>query len=128
MALIQRAAVPTVADLHRETVTVSALGGDVLVSELSLEDRLEFEELLREDSRTKAEKAGTKADKPATKARTMLMVPHLLARTVLAADGEPLFTVEQWRAWGARNRDAAIELFNTAMRVSGFNGDDAKKN
>lgn len=112
MALIKREAVSQQADLQRETVPVPALGGDVVVTELGLDDRLDFEKVLRDGA----------------KRSLHALVPHLLAAAVLDADDVPVFDVKQWRAWGARNRDAAIGLFNTAMRLSGFDGNENAKN
>ena len=115
MAMIQRAAVPAVPALAREVMPVPELGGDVIVQELTLDARLDFERALRGSARR----------------GVMAMVPHLLAATVVLEDGEPLYTVDEWRAFGARNparKDAAVGLFNTAMRLSGFDGEAAKKN
>jgi hypothetical protein len=126
MALIKREAVPAQLDLQRETVSVQALGGDVVVTELSLSDRLDFEATLRGPA-----PANAKADKPVKlppRKSVHTMVPHLLALTVLDGDDEPVLDVKGWQAFGARNRDAAIELFNVAMRLSGFNGTDNAKN
>lgn len=115
MAVIARGAVPVPPEAARETVNVPALGGDVLVVELMLDARLDFDQVLRENKRTG--RAGVHA-----------MVPHLLAVSVVLEDGEPLYSVQQWRTFGARNRNAAIDLFNVAMRLSGFNEADNAKN
>ena len=134
MAVVTRETVAEQPDLQRETVPVPSLGGEVIVTELSLSDRLDFEQVLREDFDPQAEATGVSpaGQKPrgkgASRRSVHAMVPQLLAITVLDAQDRPLFTAKEWQAFGARNRDAAIELFNVAMRLSGFNGDDSAKN
>lgn len=115
MPVLKREAVQPPPDLAREEATVAGLDGAVIVTELTLDARLDFDALLREKA-TGAKRA------------VHAMVPHLLAVAVVLEDGEPLYTVAQWRAFGGRHRDAAIELFNVAMRLSGFNGDEPAKN
>lgn len=115
MAILKRAAVAAPAALAREPMPVPELGGDVIVAELLLDQRLNFEDTLAGLGAVKGRRA------------VNVLVPELLALAVLVHDDDgaevPLFTVEQWRAWGAKNRDAAINLFNTAMRVNGFGGE-----
>lgn len=113
MGLLKRSSVAAPPPLAREVVQVPALGGDVVVVELSLQARLDFERVLR-DHRGVAD--------------VHAMVPHLLAATVRIDGDEPLYSVEQWQAFGARHSAVAIELFNAAMRLSGFNGEDETKN
>jgi hypothetical protein len=132
MAIIKREDVAAPADLKRETVPVPALGGDVVITELSLEDRLEFDKHLREASTVEATpgasppsaRAKPKTEKVSRRS-VYVHVPQLLAMTVLADDDAPLFTIEQWRAFGARNKSVAIQLFNVSMALSGL-GDAAK--
>jgi hypothetical protein len=113
MPLVKPAAVSPPQFLAREVVPVPELGEDaeVLVVELSLAGRLEFEDALR-----------------TPRASTHDLVPRLLALSVLGEADVPLFSVEQWQAWGARHRDRSVQLFNVAMRVSGLNAADAEKN
>lgn len=115
MALLKRADVSAPLELAREVISVPALGGDVAVVELDLGARLEFEAMVANTRKT-------------DKALVIAMVPQLLAISVVGEEGEPLFTVKQWQAFGARNRDAAIELFNAAMRLSGFDAAENAKN
>lgn len=114
MALIKRGDVAP-PELRREIVPVAALGGDVAVLEMGLGDRLDFEEVMRNAKGSK-------------RSLTSVLLPQLLAVCVRDAEDEPLFDVKQWRAWGARNRDATIELFNVAFRLCGFDGNENAKN
>lgn len=125
MATLKRGAAPALAPLASELVAVQALGGSVLVRELSLEARLDFERALRARKPAAAVAEQDAADEVAD---VHAMVPHLLAVTVLLDDGAPLYSVQEWRAFGARNIEAAVGLFNTAMRLSGFNADENQKN
>jgi hypothetical protein len=110
MGVLTRDAVQPPLELATEVVTVKELGGDVIVAELALDGRLTFEDALQA-SKGLSGRAAVNA-----------MVPQLLAVAVQLEDGAPLYTVQQWRSFGARNRDAAITLFNTAMRLNGFGG------
>lgn len=115
MPLVNPAAVNPPPPLAREVVPVPELGDDaqVLVAELSLAARLEFEDALRSHGK---------------RASTHALVPRLLALSVLGDGDAPLFNAEQWEAWGARHRDRSVQLFNVAMRLSGMNAGDAEKN
>lgn len=111
MAVLTREAVPEPVPLAREVVPVAALGGDVILTELMLDARLDFEDAITDTKGKTTGKAGVNA-----------MVPQLLALAVVLEDGQPLYTVAQWRAFGAKHRDEAIGLFNAAMRLNGFGG------
>lgn len=115
MAVISREAVAAPAELAREVVPVEALGGDVIVTELSLDQRLDFEDAVR---RVHAKPGATQH----------ALVPHLLARAVVLDDGAPLYTLQQWQTWGARHKAASLQLFLTAMRLSGLDAGEAEKN
>ncbi len=115
MALIDRAAVQAPATTARELVPVASLGGEVIVTELLLDARLDFEHAMRQ---IKAQGDG----------RLHAIVPHLLALAVVLEDDRPLYSVAEWRAWGARHQAESVELFLVAMRLSGLNADDAAKN
>jgi hypothetical protein len=132
MAVITREDVAAHAaeELKRETVSVPALRGDVVLTELSLEQRLDFDKVLRGDGNAEAKpgippSAAKAKAAPASRRSDYALVPELLAMAVLAADDAPLFTVQQWRVFGARNKLITVQLFNAAMRLSGL-GDDAE--
>jgi hypothetical protein len=114
MTMVKRGATAA-PELRREIVAVDALKGDVAVTELSLTDRLEFEVAVRDS-------------KSAKRSLARALMPQLLALSVLDADDEPVFSEKEWQAFGARHRDVTIQLFNTAFRLSGFDGGDNAKN
>lgn len=116
MALIKRDEIAQPAELAREVVAVDALGGEVVVIELDLGARLEFEATLGEQDT----KDGRKL--------VRVMLPQLLSLAVLDGDDQPLFNAEQWQRFGARHKGAAIGLFNTAMRLSGLDAAESAKN
>lgn len=99
--------------LPEELVPVPALGGDVLVRGLDLGARL----ALSHQHRTK----------PGMTADFKHLAP-LLAMTVLDADDQPLFTEQQWEAWGAQNMEQALHLWDIAWRLSDLDGKQAEKN
>ena len=124
MAILNRGAIPAPPDLAREVVAVPSLGGDVVVVELMLEDRIEFENTMLKHRNARS---------------VFTIVPHLLALSVMVEDDKPgegdeppvdvpLYSVKGWRTWGARHRDEAVDLFNRAMKLSGFDADDNAKN
>lgn len=102
------------AERKREEVEVAALGGSVAIVQMGLATRLAAESVASKQDR----------DDPAAVYAT---IPHVLAGCVLDADGAPLMSPEQWSLFGVSHRNEAIELFNTAMRLSGI-GEDAEKN
>jgi hypothetical protein len=133
VALLKRGEVPAPEDLKRQVVTVESLGGDVVVVEMDLGDRLEFDRVLRGPDKdpNAPDDPNAPAEKPRSpRAGVKVLLPHLLAVCVRDADDEPLFTAEQWRAFGAKKKNVApcIELFNIAFRLSGFDEDENRKN
>jgi hypothetical protein len=138
MQLLKRADVPAPNAPAREVVNVPALGGAVVVVEMMLAERLAFDDMLRTLNEPDPAEAGAapadaapkprRARKPGPRAALHAAIPHLLAATVLIDGDEPLYTPDEWGAFGARHKEAAIELFNVAARLSGFNDGEAAKN
>lgn len=91
--------------LPKEAVEVASLGGEVIVRALTLTERLA---LGRNDE-----------------AREAIPVT-LLAQCVVDESGLPLFSRDDWEAFGAAHMDEAMRLVAVAMRLSGLDGDDAK--
>lgn len=108
----------------REVVTVEPLGGDVEVRGLLLSDRLE----LSAAQRALRQPLAGETDAQARERAGAHMVPITLARTVHAADGKPLWTVDQWQSWGSSHIDEALRLFGVAMRLMGHDLEAAEKN
>ena len=94
--------------LPRETVPVPALGGDVVVRGLRLSERLAL-------------------SMSVTQAERFRMVPALLALTVIDVAGEPVFSEDQWEAFGALHLVDTMALFDVAKRLSGMDEDALKK-
>jgi len=78
-------------------VAVPELGGEVLVCPLTLSGRLAM-------GRESTQRYGH--------------VATLLTYCVMAANNEPLFTLDEWEAWGALHYDAAVNLFSVAHELS----------
>lgn len=110
--------------LPKETVEVPALGGEVVVRGLLLSERLEISAMRRSLGMPLPGETEAEADSRAA-ARSL---PVLLARTVVLADGNPLWTVEQWEQFGAVHSGDALHLFDVAMRLAGFNAEATEKN
>lgn len=91
-----------------EAVRVEEFGDEVIVQALSLRGHLEYAKVARSDPDG--------------------AMSRLLSQTVLASDLKPLYTVEQWEAWGARHPLAALTLYQHAQRISGLTGEAAEKN
>ena len=117
MALVKRSALSVPLELAREVIQVDALGGEVAVVELDLGARLAFEDAL-----VATRKRGQDGDLVGD------LVPQLLAVSVVGEEGVPLLDVKQWRVFGGRHPAVAVELFNAAMRLSGLDGAEHKKN
>lgn len=115
--------------LPKEAVDVPEIGGEVIVRGLLLTERL----ALFVENLPAAQAAGgvDNGDPPidgAPSANRYIHIPRMLARTVLASDGEPLWTETQWEEFGAVHFEASLALFRTAQRLSGLDIEDARKN
>lgn len=86
--------------LHQEEVEVPALGGAVIVRAMPLNVLFDVIDSARADSAN--------------------AVPKLLAQSVVDADGEPLWSAEQWATWGASQFEATLALYQAAQRVCGI--------
>lgn len=117
MAVLKRGAVaaPTV---PKETIEVPALGGEVIVRGLLLTERLASQNQMVALRKAQADHTGD----------LNAIIPVLLALCVLDADSLPLWTQDQWQAFGARHPAQAVELFNAAWRLSGFDEAAQAKN
>lgn len=82
-----------------ETIAIDALGGEVIVKALLLSERLELQT----------------SDAPAAK-----RVATVLGLCVLMADKQPMWTADQWEAWGASHYEEAMTLFEVVHRLSGL--------
>lgn len=112
--------------LPKEAVDVPEIGGEVIVRGLLLTERLAlFVENL--PAAQAAGEEGAPID-GAPSANRYIHIPRMLARTVLASDGEPLWTETQWEEFGAVHFEASLALFRTAQRLSGLDIEDARKN
>lgn len=96
--------------LPEDVVPVGALGGDVLVVSMPLSLRLALS----------AKRGGTVAQHS----------PAVLHACVLDADRQPIFTAEQWEAWGAQHFAEAVALFTRVLELSDIlaGGEEAAKN
>jgi hypothetical protein len=104
--MIERGAIQPIAP-GEEEVQVDALGDSVLVRALVLSRSLAFTKEIRE--------LGPRH------------VPKLLAETVLAADGLPVYTAGEWDAFGTQHIDDTMNLYKVACRLSGLDEDEAEK-
>lgn len=111
-------------EVPREEIEVPELGGSVTVRGLLLTERLRISSLRAADA---APRPGETDDEAKARADTA-SVPRLLALTVLASDGQPLWSEAQWQAFGAQHFATALGLFNAAMRLSGFDHEGDRKN
>jgi hypothetical protein len=94
----------TAPTLPEETVDVQELGGEIIVRGLLLKDKLSLS--LRDDYGR---------------------VAAMLAVCVVDAERQPVFTEEQWEAYGAQHFSSAMNLWDIAQRLSGMNLEGAKK-
>ena len=94
--------------LPMETIEVPELGGEVIVRGMLLRDRigLFFD----------AEKNGHG------------QLSKVLAATVVDADHVPVYTQDEWEAFGATHSATVIRLFDVARRLSGLDAEAAAKN
>jgi hypothetical protein len=103
MTVLKRSDIPR-PSLPKETVEVKSLGGEVVAQAMDLEHRIEF-------SLMDGAWPGRLA--PA------------LARCIVDADGNPIFSADEWQAWGGKNAREALELWAVVRKLSGI-GDEEK--
>jgi hypothetical protein len=120
--MVARSAAPVV-ELPRETVTIEAFGGDVLVRGMDITEMLRFMAAKRRLATPLEGETEIAADERSV----AQSVPFALSMVVLADDGLPLYTEAQWRTWGARHASVVLELFSVAMRLSGNDPGAEKK-
>lgn len=97
--------------LPQETVEVPELGGEIVVRGLLLRERL----VLFDDARGED-------------AARFGHLTQVLACCVVDAAGERIYSVDEWEQFGAVHFEAALRLFNVALRLSGLDVEAAKKN
>ena len=94
--------------LAEEEVPVPELGGEVVVRGLSLSERMDLA--------------------TAQNSQGFSRIAMMLAVCVLDADREPLFSVEEWEAFGSKSFASAMVLWDKACALSGMEpGAAAKK-
>lgn len=111
MGLLQRHQVkPWV--LPRQQVEVEELGGTVEVAGMTCSQRMEFMAAARRVSQ------GREVDP----VLIMSLCVPVLADSVLAADGQPLMSLDRWEAFGASDAGAAAvrRLAEVLLRLSGL--------
>jgi len=123
MALLKRNEVKT-PSLRKETVTVEALGGDVVVRGLLLSELIERHQVVQS---SKKQAAGETAEQAAARAGAQICA-LTLAKTVCLADGEPLYSVHEWEMFGAQHPGQALQLFHVSERLSGQVAGAVEKN
>lgn len=114
MGLLSRSQVKT-PTLPKETVACPALGGDVVVVGLVLSQHIALHGLRRTLARPRD---GETAEEAASRAGGRLLA-ETLSRCVRLADGEPIYTADEWESWGAQNVIPAMDLFAVCERLNG---------
>ena len=111
MAILKAGAVPAPILPQPKVVSVPGLG-DVLVRPLLLSDRLAL-------AQDRTDREGP--------AQSFAHIATLLAYAVVDEERNPLFTADEWEAWGALNLTAALALWDEAWKISGLVADIAEK-
>jgi hypothetical protein len=100
MAILTREAILGAQDLKRQTVTVKEWGGEVILTELTADRRLEFEKMLPADGEDEK-------------------IWQLLV-TFCAVDeaGDPLFSLEDVQALGKKNGKVVARVGRVALKMN----------
>jgi hypothetical protein len=110
--------------LRKESVSMPLLGGEVLVREMLLDEKL-----LNTARQSVDRVARPGESEQEAKARAgVAMVSRILSWCVVGEDGEALMSVQEWREFGGRNLQEVMDAFNVAMRLSGFDLAEVEKN
>lgn len=118
MAIDRNQAKPPV--LPKETVESAPIGGEIIIRGLMWSDRRAMYGAAQARAGETPEAAKARAD--------AFAVPQMLALTVLASDEQPLWTVDQWNEFSAKNADEVLRLFQIANRLSGGDTEAIAKN
>lgn len=122
MVTIARDAIEPVA-LPTRVVDVPAIGGAVLVRGMDMPQLLSFTAARR---RAVAPLEGETEQQSGERASGEL-VPLLLHTSVVLDDGLPVYTAAQWAIFGTQHPQAALELWQVAIGLSGQDAAAEKK-
>lgn len=95
--------------LKRETVMVEALGGEVILQQMTLQLYLE------------TIRYGMAHENTAP-------IAKVLAACVLDADDQPIFDEPEWEAWSPGHLTATFELYAKIKSLTGIDLEEAAKN
>lgn len=119
MTILTRNQIKTPA-LPKEAVPVPTMGGDVIVRGMLLSERMELSAL---GAALSEPMPGENAAQIAHRVgRQVVMLT--LARAVVLEDGEPVYTADQWDAFGAEDPEAVLMLYRKARALSGHTDPD----
>lgn len=90
---------------RKEAVPVPALGGDVVVRQLTLSQLVE----VKNDQRAS-------------------FIVRLLSMSVVDGEGEAIFDVDQWDIWCAQNGGDGRPLIDKALQLNGLDLENRSKN
>lgn len=97
----------TLPQLPQETVTVEALGGEIILRGMLLSEHLDLVQ--------RREEIGYRR------------LSYTLAACAVDEEGKPLMTVDEWERFGAMHSEQAFTLFGIANRLSGLSPPEEKK-
>lgn len=120
MALLRKANIAR-PSVQKETVSVPELGGDIVVRGTMLDERLA---LIFGVTATEGEGPATEDDPR----ERYTHIARLLAYAVVDADGQPIFSVDDWKEFGGQYYAATLRLYGIAKRLSGMDPEETKKN
>lgn len=106
--------------LAREVVNVPSIGGEVIVRGMRMSDRMALWDC--------SKPRGMETDEQAKARAEQFMVAETLARTVVLADDQPLWTVAEWDVFASANSEETLRIFAIANRLSGGDTAAVEKN
>lgn len=127
MPLLRKCNIPR-PTVRKEAVEVPELGGEVVVRGTALHERLALVFAVAPPMPAEGEEIQAppvEADDPRERYGH---IARLLAYAVVDADGEPIFTVDEWLEFGGLHYAATLRLYGIAKRLSGMDTEAAKKN
>lgn len=126
MALLKKCniAKPSV---RKETIAVAELGGEVVVRGTMLDERLALVFGASPATGAADDEPGADLEEEDPR-RKYRHIARLLAYAVVDANGEPIYTVDEWAEFGGQHFGATLQLYSAARRLSGMDADEAKKN
>ena len=110
-------------DVPQELVNVQEIGGEVAVRGMDLSAYMAFESARKRLLTPRDDETQEQANQRGGG----VLIPQVLAATVIADDGLPVYTQAEWASFAAKHSEVSMRLWDIALKLSGLDVDAEKK-